>query len=204
MPARLARPSTCTLGSWFPTVPSCSPHLVSFLVPMDSSFSPQSCCVSTALSVPLPCRRSVSPCSLFMCSTGGSPPVVTGLGEQEGTVGDREPSVQVLGRAGRAGIVAAAPPPLASAATVPAHAAAPMAPPLPSPIAAAAAPAAVTGTPALPSPVAVMTPLLSPAVSVTAPAAVGGTPALPSPGAAVTPPLLSPATTATAPAAALS
>ncbi|CAI7903678.1 unnamed protein product [Closterium sp. NIES-54] len=47
-PARL---STCTLGSWSPTVPSCSTRAVPFLVPVDSSFSPQSCCVSRAPSV---------------------------------------------------------------------------------------------------------------------------------------------------------
>ncbi|CAI7837203.1 unnamed protein product [Closterium sp. NIES-54] len=74
--------------------------------------------------------------------------------------------VQVLGRAGHAGTVAAAPPPLTSAATVRAPAAAPVAPPLPSPAAAAAAPAAAAiGNPALPSPAAVVTPLLSPAES---------------------------------------
>ncbi|CAI7857477.1 unnamed protein product [Closterium sp. NIES-54] len=38
--ARPARPSTCTLGSWSPTVPSCSPCPVPFLVQVDSSFSP--------------------------------------------------------------------------------------------------------------------------------------------------------------------
>ncbi|CAI7854291.1 unnamed protein product [Closterium sp. NIES-53] len=59
--ARPARPSTCTLGSWSPLVPSCSPHPVPFLVPVDSSFSPQSRCVSRALSVSLPGRRPVSP-----------------------------------------------------------------------------------------------------------------------------------------------
>ncbi|CAI7913035.1 unnamed protein product [Closterium sp. NIES-54] len=79
-------------------------------------------------------------------------------------------------------------------ATVPAPAAAPVAP-LPSP-------AAATGTPALPSPNAAVTPLLYHAVSVTAPAAAGGTPALPSRGAAVTPPPLPPAAAAAAAAAA--
>ncbi|CAI7860936.1 unnamed protein product [Closterium sp. NIES-53] len=124
------------------------------------------------------------------------------MGEQEGTVGDHEPSVQVLGPAGHVVTVAAAPPPLASAAMVPAPATAPVAPPLPSPVTAAAVPAAATGTPALPSPTAVVTPLLSPAVPVTAHAAAGGTPDLPSPGAAVTPPLRSPSATAPAPVAA--
>ncbi|CAI7931217.1 unnamed protein product, partial [Closterium sp. NIES-54] len=66
---------------------------------------------------------------------------------------------------GRASIVAAAPPPLVSAATVPAPAANTVAPPLPSPAVAAAAPAAATGTPGLPSPTVAVTPLLSPAVS---------------------------------------
>ncbi|CAI7868031.1 unnamed protein product [Closterium sp. NIES-53] len=117
-------------------------------------------------------------------------------------VGGQEKVEHVSGEQGRAGAVAAAPPPLASAATVSAPAAAHVAPPLHSPAAAAAAPTAATGTPALPSPAASMTPLLSPAVSVTAPAATGGTPALPSPGAAMTPPLLSPVATATAPATA--
>ncbi|CAI7761123.1 unnamed protein product [Closterium sp. NIES-54] len=50
---RPARPSTCTLGSWSPTVPFYSPCPVPFLVPVDSSFSPQSCCVSRALSLSL-------------------------------------------------------------------------------------------------------------------------------------------------------
>ncbi|CAI7866207.1 unnamed protein product [Closterium sp. NIES-54] len=59
--ARPARPSTCMLGSWSHAVPSCSPRLVPFLVPVDSSLSPQSCCLSIALSVSLPCRRPVSP-----------------------------------------------------------------------------------------------------------------------------------------------
>ncbi|CAI7933045.1 unnamed protein product [Closterium sp. NIES-54] len=115
---------------------------------------------------------------------------LAGMGE--GTAGDHEPIMQVLGRAGRADAVAAAPPPLASATVVPAPTAAPVAPPLPSPAVAAAAPAA-----------AIVTPLLSHAVSVTAPAAAGRTPALPTPGAAVTPPLLSPAAIATTPPAAL-
>ncbi|CAI7847601.1 unnamed protein product [Closterium sp. NIES-54] len=96
-----------------------------------------------------------------------------------------------MGRAGCAVAVAAAPPPRASAVTVPPPTAALVAPPLPSPAATTAASAAATKTPVL----------LSPAASVTTPVAVGGTPALPSPGAAVTPPLLSP--TATAPAATL-
>ncbi|CAI7737028.1 unnamed protein product [Closterium sp. NIES-54] len=115
------------------------------------------------------------------------------------------------GRASHA--VAAAPPPLASAATAPARAAAPVAPPLPSPAVAATAPPAATGTPALPSHAAAVTPpLLSPAVSVTALAAAGGTlallslvmtPPLLSPAAAVPPPLQSPAVaTETAAAAA--
>ncbi|CAI7758977.1 unnamed protein product [Closterium sp. NIES-53] len=72
-PARLARPSTCTLGLWSPTVPSCSPRPVSFLILVDSLFSPRSCCVSRAPLVPLPCRRSVSPCSPLTCSTCSCP-----------------------------------------------------------------------------------------------------------------------------------
>ncbi|CAI5988765.1 unnamed protein product [Closterium sp. NIES-64] len=122
----------------------------------------------------------------------------TQQGEQEGMVGDHEQSVQVLGRGGRVIAVAAAPPPLASAATVPAPAVAPVAPPLPSPAATTAAPAAATGTPALPTPAAAVTPpLLSPGVSVTAPAAAGGTGALPSLGVAVSPPRPSPAAAVT-------
>ncbi|CAI7853203.1 unnamed protein product [Closterium sp. NIES-53] len=97
----------------------------------------------------------------------------TGQREQERTVGDHEPSVQVLGHAGRPVAVAAAPPPLASAATVPAPIAASVAPPLPSPAAA-------------------VTPLPSPAVSVTPPAATGWTSTLPSPGVTGTPPQISP------------
>ncbi|CAI7763883.1 unnamed protein product, partial [Closterium sp. NIES-54] len=75
-PARPARSSTCTLGLWSATIPSGSPRPVSFLVLVDSSFSPHSCCVSRAPSVPLPCRRSVSPCSPLTCSTSSCPPIV--------------------------------------------------------------------------------------------------------------------------------
>ncbi|CAI7866548.1 unnamed protein product [Closterium sp. NIES-53] len=70
--ARPPRPSTCTLCSWSPTVPSCSPRPVPFLVPVDSSFSPQSCCVSRAPSVSLSCTRPVSPCSQLSCSTSSA------------------------------------------------------------------------------------------------------------------------------------
>ncbi|CAI7863065.1 unnamed protein product [Closterium sp. NIES-53] len=55
--ARPARPSTCTLCPWSPTIPSCSPYRVPFLIPVDSAFSPQSCCVSRASlvsEIPLP------------------------------------------------------------------------------------------------------------------------------------------------------
>ncbi|CAI5951137.1 unnamed protein product [Closterium sp. NIES-64] len=45
---RLARPCTYMLGSWSPTIPSCSSCRVPFIVPVNSSFSPQSCCVSRA------------------------------------------------------------------------------------------------------------------------------------------------------------
>ncbi|CAI7755765.1 unnamed protein product [Closterium sp. NIES-53] len=77
MLARPSRPSTSTLDSWSPTVPSCSPRLVSFLVLVDLSFSPQSCCVSKASSVPLPCRRSISPYSPLTCSTSSCPPTAS-------------------------------------------------------------------------------------------------------------------------------
>ncbi|CAI7929487.1 unnamed protein product [Closterium sp. NIES-54] len=137
----------------------------------------------------------------------------TGWGEQEGTRGDHEPSVQVLGRAGRAITVAAAPPALASAATVPAPAAAPAAPPLPSPAVAATAPIVATGTPALPSLAAavVTPPLLSSTATATEPATALVTPALPSSAAAASAPtaagwipaLLSPAVAASALAAAV-
>ncbi|CAI7748117.1 unnamed protein product [Closterium sp. NIES-53] len=106
-------------------------------------------------------------------------------------VGDHEPSVLVLGQAGCAVAVTAAPPPLASAATVPAPPTAPVAPPLHSPAVFVTASATASGNPALPSPGAVVTPpLLSPAATATAHAA-----------ALVTPPLLSPAANATAPTA---
>ncbi|CAI7909651.1 unnamed protein product [Closterium sp. NIES-54] len=85
--------------------------------------------------------------------------------------------VQVLGPAGRAVAVAAAPPPLASALTVPSLAAAPVAPPLPSSTVATVAPAVATVTPALPSPVAaVPPPLRSPVATVPAPVAAPVTP----------------------------
>ncbi|CAI7781670.1 unnamed protein product [Closterium sp. NIES-54] len=88
--------------------------------------------------------------------------------------------------------VAAAPPPLATAAATPAPAADPVAPPLLSPAVAATTPAVAAGTPALPSPATAAnasaaaggTPaLLSPAVAATAPAFASGTPALLSPNA---------------------
>ncbi|CAI7923695.1 unnamed protein product [Closterium sp. NIES-54] len=138
--------------------------------------------------------------------------------QQEETVEDHEPSVLVQSRARRA--VAAAPPPLASAATAPAPAASLVAPPLPSPAAGvilpllslATAPAAAVGTPALPSPAGTetalgavaVTPLLSRVAAATAPAAADVTPPLLSPVVAMAPPLpsLDAATEAAPPAAA--
>ncbi|CAI7863925.1 unnamed protein product [Closterium sp. NIES-53] len=115
---------------------------------------------------------------------------VLGLVEQEGTVGDHGPNVHVPGRAGLS--VAAALPPVASAAAAPAPTAAPaapgVAPPLFSPATAATAPAAAVVAP----------PLRSPASAATATAAAAVTPPLPSSAAAVAPPLPSPAAVATA------
>ncbi|CAI7880280.1 unnamed protein product [Closterium sp. NIES-54] len=135
----------------------------------------------------------------YLCSTSGMGLVLGGrvlvvlIGHADvswGTVGDHGPNVHVPGRAGLS--VAAALPPVASAAAAPAPTAAPaapgVAPPLFSPATAATAPAAAVVAP----------PLRSPASAATATAAAAVTPPLPSSAAAVAPPLPSPAAVATA------